>query len=76
MLRLEDMYVFWHCGAPEQKIPPMKLFDASDVSLLMRSKTNLSEVRAVMTLLDLEASKLGMTIERNMTVKKVKSAAV
>ena len=72
MLRLEDIYVFWHCGAPEQKIPPMKFFDASDVSLLKRSKTNLSEVRAVMTLLDLEASKLGMTIERNMTVKKVK----
>lgn len=72
MLRLEDMYVFWHCGAPEQKIPPMKFFDASDVSFLKRSKTNLSEVRSVMTLLDLEASKLGMTIERNMTVKKVK----
>ena len=23
MLGLEDMYVFWHCGAPAQKIPLM-----------------------------------------------------
>ena len=62
--------MFWPCGAPEQKIPPMTFFDASVVSV--RTKTNLSEVCAVMTLLDLETTKLGMTIEIIMTVKRAK----
>ena len=45
----------------------MKVFRASDVSLQKRSKTNLSEVRAIMTIIDLEAGKKGKTIKAVMT---------
>lgn len=72
MLGLDDMYVLWHCGDSEQKISPMKLFQAQDVMHLKRSKTNLSEVRAVMTIVDLEAAKLGSTIKSVMTVAEAR----
>jgi len=73
MLGLEDMYVLWHCGDVEQKISPMKLFQASDLSSLKRAKTNLSEVRAVMVLVDLEAVKEGMTIKTVMTPEEAQN---
>lgn len=68
MLGLSDMYVLWHCGDPEQKISPMKLFTSDDIQHLKRAKTNLSEVRAVMTIVDLEAVKRGCKIKNVMTV--------
>jgi len=72
MLGVEDIYVLWHCGDAEAKISPMKLFQASDVSVVKRSKTNLSEVRAVMTIIDLEAAKQGMILKSVMTVEEAK----
>lgn len=64
--------VFWHCGDEDQKISPMKMFQVSDVYLLKRAKTNLSEVRAVMTLVDLEAAKQGMTVKSVMTEEEAR----
>ncbi len=72
MLGLEEMYVLWHVGDPANKISPMKLFQATDVSFIKRSKTNLSEVRAVMTIIDLEAAKRGTPIKSNMTVAEAR----
>ncbi|KAL9191250.1 hypothetical protein ACHAXT_000956 [Thalassiosira profunda] len=73
MLGLEDMYVYWHCGDKERKISPMKRFTGSDINLLQkRCKTNLSEVRAVMTIIDLEAKKKGKTISSGMTPDEAK----
>ena len=50
----------------------VKLFNASDVSPFKRAKTNLSEVRAVMTIIDLNATKHGMTIKSVMTPEEAK----
>lgn len=72
MLGVEDIYVMWHCGDAENKISPMKLFQPSDLALVKRSKTNFSEVRAVMTVIDLEAAKQGMAIKPVMTVAEAK----
>ena len=72
MLGLSEMYVLWHCGDQENKISPMKLFHASDVSPFKRAKTNLSEVRAVMTIIDLNATKHGLTIKSIMTPDEAK----
>lgn len=72
MLGLEDMYTLWHCGDEENKISPMKQFSAQDVSHIKRSKTNLSEVRSVMTLIDLEAVKKGLEIKTAMTPDEAK----
>ena len=72
MLGLEDMYTLWHCGDEENKISPMKQFTAKDVSHIKRSKTNLSEVRSVMTVIDLEAVKKGLEIKTVMTLDEAK----
>jgi len=70
MLGLEDMYVMWHCGQEEAKIAPMKIFQSTDFQgspMVKRGKTNLSEVRTIMTLIDLAAAKKGMKIKPIMT---------
>ena len=72
MLGLEDMYVLWHVGDPDNQISPMKLFQATDVSFIKRSKTNLSEVRAVMVIIDLEAAKRGVPSKSNMSVDEAR----
>ena len=65
--------MYWHCGDKERKISPMKRFTGSDINLLQkRCKTNLSEVRAVMTIIDLEAKKKGKTISSGMTPDEAK----
>jgi hypothetical protein len=61
MLSIEEMYVIWHCGIPDQKISPMRLFNAKDLSALAdRSRKNLSEVRTLMSRIDAEASRQGV----------------
>eukprot|EP00584_Thalassiosira_punctigera_P018498 CAMPEP_0172554986 /NCGR_PEP_ID=MMETSP1067-20121228/57433_1 /TAXON_ID=265564 ORGANISM="Thalassiosira punctigera, Strain Tpunct2005C2" /NCGR_SAMPLE_ID=MMETSP1067 /ASSEMBLY_ACC=CAM_ASM_000444 /LENGTH=579 /DNA_ID=CAMNT_0013343477 /DNA_START=33 /DNA_END=1772 /DNA_ORIENTATION=+ len=72
MLGVEDMYILWHCEQEEEKLSPMKFLQATDVSHVKRSKSNLSEVRAVMTIIDLEAAKKGMEIKAVMTPEEAK----
>ncbi len=61
MRSIEEMYVIWHCGIPDQKISPMRLFTAKDLSALVdRSRKNLSEVRTIMLKIDAEASRQGI----------------
>ncbi|KAL7543240.1 hypothetical protein ACHAXR_012557 [Thalassiosira sp. AJA248-18] len=73
MLGLEAMYVLWHCGDADEKISPMKLFQTADLEHVKRYKTNLSEVRAVMTLIDLEATKRGLPVKTIMTPQEAKA---
>lgn len=63
MLGIQDMYVYWHCGDAEHKIPPMKLLGKGDVTFKKGLKENLSECRTIMTLIDLEAQKKGMAVK-------------
>jgi len=73
MIGLEDTYVLWHCGDEEQKISGIKFFTKKDVANVKRGATNLSEVRAVMTLIDLEAGKKGMDIKEVMTEEEARA---
>lgn len=72
MTGIEDIYIWWHCGDEQGKISPMKLFTASDISHVKRSRANLSEVRGVVSIIDLEADKAGMTMKSAMTVDEAK----
>lgn len=69
MLSIEEMYVIWHCGMPEQKISPMRFFTPKDLSWLAdRSRKNLGEVRSLMAKVDLEAARQGIPPMADMTV--------
>jgi len=68
LLGLTEMYIYWHCGDAAQKISPMKLMQTRDLPPSMkRAKTNLSEVRSVMVLVDQEAARQGLEIKSIMT---------
>ena len=68
LLGLTEMYIYWHCGDAAQKISPMKLMQTRDLPPDMkRAKTNLSEVRSVMVLVDQEAARQGLEIKSIMT---------
>ena len=70
MLSIEEMYVVWHCGLPEEKISPMRIFTVRDISFLMdRSRKNLSEVRTLMSKIDAEAARQAVPPTLNMTVE-------
>jgi len=72
MLGLEDMYVLWHCGDERKKISPMKLFQDSDLCYVTRGKKNFDEIRAIMTTIDLEVARRGLTVKSVMTVDEAK----
>lgn len=67
MLGLEAMYVLWHSGDAERRLAPMKFFHASDMPDRKRSKTNLAEVRKVISIIDQEAISKGCKIKTVMT---------
>ncbi len=54
------MYVYWHCGDPKNKIPPVKRLEPSDVDHLGdRAARNLRDIGKVIRVVDGEARARG-----------------
>lgn len=66
-LPLQNMYQYWHTGDESNKIPPMKWFQNEDVDFLKRGRINLSECRKVMTAIDNESERKGVSPRDIMT---------
>jgi hypothetical protein len=60
-LPLQNMYVYWHCGDEEGKIPPMKYLESNDIDFMKRGKKSLSEIRLVMQFIDKQSIAAGLT---------------
>ena len=68
---LEQMYFLWHCGDYQNRISPMKVFENSDVTFLgKRVRLSLNEVKHLMAMVDLEASKKGKPPKAVMTLNE------
>ena len=72
-LKLQHMYVLWHCGNETEKVAPIKFWDFTDVQKLKtkRSKSTLSEVRRVMKCIDDAAIAAGVPPQKAMSHAEV-----
>ena len=72
-LKLQHMYVLWHCGNEAEKIAAIKFWDCTDVQKIKtkRSKAQLSEVRRVMKCVDDAAIAAGVPPQKAMTHAEV-----
>ena len=72
-LKLEHMYVLWHCGNEAEKIAAITFWDCTDVQKIKtkRSKAQLSEVRRVMKCIDNAAIAAGVPPQKAMTHAEV-----
>ena len=72
-LKLQHMYVLWHCGNEAEKVAAIKFWDCADVQQMKtkRSKAQLSEVRRVMKCIDDAAIAAGVLPQKAMTHAEV-----
>ena len=62
------MYLYWHRGDEEKNIPPMKFFEKKDVDFLCkRARSNLTECRKVIAVIDRAAKSRGEEPKQLMT---------
>ena len=67
-LTLQNMYLYWHCGDEEKHISPMIFFEKKDVDFLCkRVRSNLTECRKVVVVIDRAAKSQGEEPKQMMT---------